>query len=98
MSTLRYLVPMAIALLGLVGMALYVMAVALGKTTQRLVDMNERLMVLAGLQKGGEAAGRALVASARSPRVASPPSSTKPPKDDKKKKDPEGVRMTIGVH
>jgi hypothetical protein len=63
-----YLVPMGIVLLGVVGLTVYVLAIALRDTTKRLSDMNEKLMVLIGTRDSGPEVGRALVAMNRKPK------------------------------
>lgn len=90
---LEAFVPLGIAFLGLIGMVVYVLAVALSKMSQRVLDMNERLMVLAGFKLGGEPAARALVASAKQPKRSPPKSPAKPVEKSKPK---EAYRITVG--
>lgn len=52
-------------LLGIMGIALLIVVSMFRTVTQQLVRMNERLLVLVGTRDGGEAVGRALVASSR---------------------------------
>lgn len=69
------LIPLAMILLGMVALSLYVtgasLKVALRQNTRlsnRLAEMNEKLMILLGTRDGGDAVGRALVASTRAPK------------------------------
>jgi hypothetical protein len=88
-----YLVPMGIVLLGVVGLTVYVLAIALRDTTKRLSDMNEKLMVLIGTRDSGPEVGRALVAMNRKPKkeisgIAEP---------DKKPDKPREFKLTVGA-
>jgi hypothetical protein len=86
------IVPVGLTLLGgLVGLTIYVLAISLRESTKRIADMNERLMVLLGTRDGGEAVGRALVASHKLPRKVAPEPPKKKPEPPK-----EGVRLTYG--
>jgi hypothetical protein len=88
------LIPLGLTLLGgLVGLTIYVLAISLRESTKRIADMNERLMVLLGTRDGGEAVGRALVASSKTPRKPISSLANKK-KDDEKPK--SGVTMTYG--
>lgn len=91
------LYPLMAILLGVVAMALYVtgasLKMALRQNTRlsnRLAEMNERLMVLLGTRDGGDAVGRALVASARAPKKTIPGVA---PQKKESKKEAEPVHM-----
>lgn len=90
---LELVVPLGITLLGLVALVVYVLAVSLRETTKRIADMNERLMVLLGTRDGGEAVGRALVASHKLPRKVAPEATKK----EEKPKPRSGLTMTVGA-
>jgi len=88
-----YLMPMCLILLGVVALSLYIVTAALRATTDQLNKINERLLVIIGVQGGGTETGRALVALAKPPLKANPGVAEK---DKAKKKPKEGVRMTYG--
>ena len=89
---MEYLVPFGLVLMGLVGMALYVVTAALRDALRRLADINERLLLLVGLDRNGPEAARALVAQAQAPRQKQPAEAPKQPE-----KKPEGIVMKYGV-
>lgn len=92
---LSYLIPLAVLLLGMVSLIIYVLGIALRDVTRQVTQMNERLLVLLGTRDGGEAVGRALVASARPPVKPTPGlAATKPEKKD----DNKGLTMKMGVN
>jgi len=89
---LDYLVPLFLVLLGVVGLAIYTLTIALRDSTRQIAKMNEQLLVLLGTRDGGEAVGRALVASAKLPKKEIPGVSKKEEKPEK----PAGVKFTVG--
>lgn len=98
------LIPLAMILLGVVAMALYVMGaslrVALHQNTRlsdRLAEMNKQLLVLLGTRDGGDAVGRALIASARPPLKPVPGVADGGQKKEKSEESP-GYRLTVGNH
>jgi len=86
------LISLGIVLLGLLGLTIYVLTVALRDAVRRIGGMNERLMVLLGTRDGGPEVGRALVASQRPPKkqisgVAG----------EGGKEPPKGYKITVGA-
>lgn len=93
---MELLFPLMATLLGVVAMALYVTGASLKEAlrqntrlSNRLAEMNERLMILLGTRDGNEAVGRALVASAKAPVKIIP--GVAPNKKESKKKEPKAV-------
>lgn len=89
---IEFLIPMGMILLGLIGLTIYILGIALRDATRQIISMNERLMVLFGTRDGGEAVGRALVASAKHPKKVIPGVSGK----EEKPKKPTGYFVTVG--
>jgi len=89
---LDYFVPLFLILLAIIGLTVYTLTIALRDSTRRIAKMNEQLLVLLGTRDGGEAVGRALVASARLPKKEIPGVSKK----EEKPEEPKGVKFTVG--
>jgi hypothetical protein len=87
---LDYLVPLAITLLGLVGLVIYILAISLRDVTQRMMKMNEQLLIVAGVKQGGESVGRALAA------MAKPPKKDLPKEVEPKETPKKGLTLTVG--
>lgn len=88
-----YLLPLGMVLLGIVGMTIYVLTIALRDAFRRIAAMNEKLMIILGTREGGGEAARALVASSRKPRADTLGVAGKP----KKKAEPDGLRLIVGA-
>lgn len=86
------LVVFGLVMMGLVGLALWVVTAALRDAQRRLADINERLLLLVGLDRNGPEAARALVAHAQAPRQRPPVEAPKPPE-----KKSEGIVVRYGV-
>lgn len=91
---MQSLIPMMLILLGIVGITIYVLTMALRDALRQIVQMNERLLILVGTRDGNEAVGRALVASSRRPTKPLPGVAT-PKKSETKQKPP--FTETMGV-
>lgn len=87
---MNYLLGLAIVLLGVSAL---ILAITLQKMAQQIVQMNERLLVLLGVRDGGDAVGRALIASAKLPRKDLPGISA----EKESEKPQTGVHMTVGA-
>ena len=87
--------PFFFILLGVIGLTVYILAVALKQATNQITRINEQLLIVIGTKDGNEAVGRALVASAKLPKKDVPGIV------DKKKDEPDdaksGFKMTVGV-
>lgn len=83
---------------GMLGLAVYVLSVCLRSVVNRLADISEKLMIIAGTQGGNDATGRALVAMSRQPRGEMlGMAQKKQAKPEKKPEKPKPVRvMTVG--
>lgn len=88
------LLPLYITLMGLLGLALYVVTAALRDVTRKMTEMNEKLLVLLGTRDGGSEVGRALVASGKRPKKPMPGLSSA---GKKPKKPQEGINITYGA-
>ncbi|MHC4867999.1 MAG: hypothetical protein ACYTEX_28340 [Planctomycetota bacterium] len=97
MKYLVYLVPLAAILLGVLGMTIYVLTMALRESTQRLSTTNERLLVLLASRES-EKSARALVASARESRLGQGGLATGPDNVKEKPKQPEKQELKPGMH
>jgi len=84
------LMPLAIVLLGLIGLVIYILAISLRELSRQLVKINEQLLLVAGIKQGGEPVGRGLVAMAKPPKKEIPKETE--PKEAPKK----GLTVTVG--
>jgi len=89
---LDYFVPLFLILLAIIGLTVYTLTIALRDSMRQITKINEQLLVLLGTRDGGEAVGRALVASARLPKKEIPGVSKK----EEKSEEPKGVKFTVG--
>ena len=89
---LEYLMPLFMILLGVIAVTIYVLVMALRDCSKQIIKINEKLIIMMGVRDGGEAVGRALVASSRKPKKDLP-GVTKPLDKPTKK----GLKMTVGV-
>lgn len=85
-----YLIPLFLVLLGLIGLTIYVLTIALRDSTRQVSKMNERLLIILGVKDGGEQVGRALVASAK------PPAKVIPGVSEKKEEPKKGFKVVVG--
>ena len=84
------LMPLAIVLLGLIGMVIYILAISLRDVTRQMVKINEQLLLVAGVKQGGEPVGRALVA------MTKPPKKDLPKETEPKEAPKKGLTLTVG--
>jgi len=89
---LESLMPLFIILLGVIAITIYVLVAALQDCTKQITKTNKKLIIMMGVRDGGDAVGRALVASARKPKKDLP-GVAKTPKEPAK----TGLKMTVGV-
>lgn len=94
---LDYFIPLGFILLGVIAVALYVITMALRDALHQITEMNKQLLVLLGTRDGGEAVGRALVASSRAP-VKHIPGVADGEGKKENGKEPPGYRITVGNH
>ena len=87
------LLPLFMILLGVIAITIYVLVMALRNCSNQIIRINEKLIILMGVRDGGEAVGRALVASSRQPKKDLP-GIVKPKPDTTAK---AGLRMTVGA-
>ena len=86
------LLPLFMILLGVIAITIYVLVMALRNCSNQIIRINEKLIILMGVRDGGEAVGRALVASSRQPKKDLPGVIKTPDKTTK-----TGLKMTVGV-
>lgn len=90
---LNYIIPLGIILLGVIGLTVYVLTIAVREMSRQLVSSNEKLMILLGARDGGPEVGRALVASMKPPKKEIPGvAQPKPGKEE-----PKGHTMVVGM-
>lgn len=92
---LDFLIPVGIVLLGTLGLTIYVLTVALRDAVRQITSMNEKLLILRGVQEGGSEVGRALVAASRPPKKEIPGVAASATKDEGK--DKKGYTITVGA-
>ena len=95
---LEYLVPLFLILLGIIGLTIYILVTALKESTKQITQINEQLLIMLGIRDGGEAVGRALVASAKLPRreIGGISGKKEIKKEDKAETPKPGLRLTVG--
>ena len=84
------LIPLAIVLVGLIGLVIYILAISLRELSRQLVKINEQLLLVAGVKQGGEPVGRALVA------MTKPPKKDLPKETEPKEAPKKGLTLTVG--
>ena len=86
--------PFGLILVGLMGLTIYILTIAVKQLTNQITKTNEKLMILIASNGGGTDATRALTALARPPQ-GNLVGVSKEKKPEQKKK--EGLSMTMGV-
>ena len=90
-------IPIIIILLGVIGLTVYTLVMALKDALRQITRMNEQLLLMAGMKDGNVATGRALLASAKQPIHPLPGiASQKAKSGEKPKDDKPGYKYTIG--
>ena len=64
---IELLIPLGIILAMLIGLVIYVLAIAVRQMSNQLTKMNEKLLIVVGAVNGGDGIARALVAHSKPP-------------------------------
>lgn len=94
MDTFEIFIPLAVALIGLFMGVIYVLAIAVKRMTDRMVETNKQLMIFLAGRQDNPTAARALVAAARPPKKEIPGLAVKKKPAEVKPKG--GMTVTVG--